>query len=191
MALRLTPMLPRIDYIKQARIKLRLTQRELATLAGISTSMINQIESGRCKPSYETAKRIFEVLGSHEGKAAMKAREICNMKLISIQKNEPLQIAIDKMRDNSISQIPVFDGSKVVGVLSEDIVARSMIEGEGKNFLGRSISMIMEPPPPIVDVSTPAKALIPLVRFTKCVLVSERAEVVGIVTVSDTLKMVE
>src|SRR5574341_1291945 len=93
MALRLTPMLPRIDYIKQARIKLRLTQRELATLAGISTSMINQIESGRCKPSYETAKRIFEVLGSHEGKAAMKAREICNMKLISIQKNEPLQIA--------------------------------------------------------------------------------------------------
>jgi predicted transcriptional regulator len=49
----------------------------------------------------------------------------------------------------------------------------------------------MEPPPPIVDGSTPAKALIPLVRFTKCVLVSERAEVVGIVTVSDTLKMVE
>jgi len=49
----------------------------------------------------------------------------------------------------------------------------------------------MEPPPPIVDVSTPAKALIPLVRFTKCVLVSEKGEVVGIVTVSDTLKMVE
>jgi predicted transcriptional regulator len=184
-------MLPRIDYIKQARIKLRLTQRELAALAGISTSMINQIESGRCKPSYETAKRIFEVLGSHEGKAAMKAREICTMKVISVQKNEPLQTAIEKMRDNSISQIPVFDGSKVVGVLSEDIVARSMVEREEKNFLGRSISMIMEPPPPIVDVSTPAKALIPLVRFTKCVLVSEKGEVVGIVTVSDTLKMVE
>ena len=184
-------MLPRIDYIKQARIKLRLTQRELAASAGISTSMINQIESGRCKPSYETAKRIFEVLGSYEGKAAMKAREICNLKLISIQKNEPLQMAIEKMRNNSISQMPVFDGSKVVGVLSEDIVARSIVEGEGKNFLGRSISMIMEPPPPIVDMSTPAKALIPLVRFTKCVLVSEKGEVVGIVTVSDTLKMVE
>jgi len=49
----------------------------------------------------------------------------------------------------------------------------------------------MEPPPPIVDLSTPAKALIPLVRFTKCVLVSEKGEVIGIITVSDTLKMVE
>ena len=56
------PMLPRIDYIKQARTKLGMTQRELASLAGVSTSMINQIESGRCKPSYDTAKKIFELL---------------------------------------------------------------------------------------------------------------------------------
>ena len=51
-------MLPRLDYIKQARTKLGITQRELASLAGVSTSMINQIESGRCKPSYDTAKKI-------------------------------------------------------------------------------------------------------------------------------------
>jgi predicted transcriptional regulator len=184
-------MLPRIDYIKQARIKLRLTQRDLAILAGVSTSMVNQIESGRCKPSYETARKLFEVLGSHDGKSAMKAREICTLKVIFVQKNEPLQSAIEKMRQNSISQIPVFDGSKVVGLLSEDILARSMIEQEKTNFLEMSISKMMEPPPPIVDVSTPAKALIPLVRFTKCVLVSEKGEVVGIVTVSDTLKLVE
>jgi predicted transcriptional regulator len=49
----------------------------------------------------------------------------------------------------------------------------------------------MEPPPPIVDVSTPAKALIPLVRFAKCILVSEKGNVIGIVTTTDTLKMVE
>jgi predicted transcriptional regulator len=66
-----------------------------------------------------------------------------------------------------------------------------MVEQDKTNFLEMSISKMMEPPPPIVDVSTPAKALIPLVRFTKCVLVSEKGEVVGIVTLSDTLKMVE
>jgi predicted transcriptional regulator len=49
----------------------------------------------------------------------------------------------------------------------------------------------MEPPPPIVDISTPAKALIPLVRFTKCVLVSRKGEITGIITISDTLKMAE
>lgn len=168
-----------------------MTQRELASLAGISTSMINQIESGRCKPSYETAKKIFELLSTQEGKTALKARDICRMKVISVQKYETLHLAIEKMRENSISQIPVFDGTKVVGLLSEDVLARNIIEKEEKNFLRMPIVDVMEPPPPIVDLSTPAKALIPLVRFTKCVLVSERGEVIGIITVSDTLKMVE
>lgn len=184
-------MLPRIDYIKQARTKLGMTQRGLASLAGVSTSMINQIESGRCKPSYETAKKIFELLSTQEGKTALKARDICRMKVISVQKYETLHLAIEKMRENSISQIPVFDGTKVVGLLSEDVLARNIIEKEEKNFLRMPLVDVMEPPPPIVDLSTPAKALIPLVRFTKCVLVSEKGEVIGIITVSDTLKMVE
>lgn len=168
-----------------------MTQRGLASLAGVSTSMINQIESGRCKPSYETAKKIFELLSTQEGKTALKARDICRMKVISVQKYETLHLAIEKMRENSISQIPVFDGTKVVGLLSEDVLARNIIEKEEKNFLRMPLVDVMEPPPPIVDLSTPAKALIPLVRFTKCVLVSEKGEVIGIITVSDTLKMVE
>ncbi len=49
-------MLPRIYTIKQIRIKLGITQKNLAGMAGVSTSMINQIESGRSQPSYETAK---------------------------------------------------------------------------------------------------------------------------------------
>ena len=53
-------MLPTLEYIKQTRRRLGITQRTLADLTGVSTSMINQIECGRCKPSYETARRIFE-----------------------------------------------------------------------------------------------------------------------------------
>jgi predicted transcriptional regulator len=184
-------MLPRLEYIKQARIRLGITQRKLATLTGISTSMINQIESGRCKPSYETARKIFEILSSLEGKSSMKAGNICSMNLISVQRNEALHSAIDKMRRNSISQIPVFDGSRVVGIISEDGLAKNMVEKDEKKIRDTIISIIMEPPPPVVDVSTPAKAIVPLVRFAKCVLVSETGNVIGIITVSDTLKMVE
>ncbi|HEU4823713.1 MAG TPA: helix-turn-helix domain-containing protein, partial [Nitrososphaeraceae archaeon] len=43
-------MLPTLEYIKQTRRRLGITQRKLADLTGISTSMINQIECGRCKP---------------------------------------------------------------------------------------------------------------------------------------------
>jgi predicted transcriptional regulator len=191
MNINLYTMLPKLEYIKQARIRLSITQRRLAQLAGISTSMINQIESGRCKPSYETARKIFEILSSLEGQSSMKAGDICNRKLISAQKHETLHAVINKMRSNSISQVPVFDGSRVVGILSEDALAKSMIEKDEKKLRNIMIMVIMEPPPPVVDVSTPAKALVPLVRFAKCVLVSEKGDVIGIITVTDTLKMVE
>jgi len=183
-------MLPRLEYIKQARIRLGITQRKLAALTGVSTSMINQIESGRCKPSYETARKIFEILGSLEGRTSMKAGDICSRRLISVQKDEKLHKAIDVMRDNSISQIPVFDSSRVVGILTEDGLAKVMVEKE-KDLKNMQVSQVLEPPPPLVDVSTPAKALIPLVRFAKCILVSEKGNVIGIVTITDTLKMVE
>ena len=184
-------MLPRLEYIKQARLRLGITQRKLAGMAGISTSMINQIESGRCRPSYETARKIFEILSSLEGRTAMKAGDICSRQPISVQRHETLHIAIDLMRVNSISQIPVFDSSRVVGILTEDGLAKVMVEKDEKDLKNMSVFQVMEPPPPIVDVSTPAKALIPLVRFARCILVSEKGNVIGIVTITDTLKMVE
>ena len=49
----------------------------------------------------------------------------------------------------------------------------------------------MEPVPPIVDYYTPANVLVPLIRFTKCILVSKDSKIVGIITASDTLKMME
>lgn len=184
-------MLPRLEYIKQARIRLSITQRRLAGLTGVSTSMINQIESGRCRPSYETARRIFEVLGSLEGQTSMKVGDICSRNLISVQKAMKLHTAIDIMRKNSISQIPVFDGSKVVGILTEDGLAKVMVEKDEKDLRNVPAAEMMEPPPPIVDISTPGKAVIPLVRFAKCILVSEKGNVIGIMTITDTLKMVE
>jgi predicted transcriptional regulator len=184
-------LLPRLEYIKQARIRLGITQRKLAGLTGVSTSMINQIESGRCKPSYETARKIFEILGSLEGRTSMKAGDICSRHLIAVQRDERLHKAIDVMRDNSISQIPVFESSRVVGILTEDGLAKVMVEKEERDLKNMHVWQVMEPPPPLVDVSTPAKALIPLVRFAKCILVSEKGTVIGIVTITDTLKMVE
>ena len=54
-------MLPSLETIKEERKKLNMTQKQLASMTGVSTSMINQIESGRCKPSYDTAKKFLKV----------------------------------------------------------------------------------------------------------------------------------
>jgi predicted transcriptional regulator len=167
-------MLPSLEYIKQTRQKLGITQRRLASLTGISTSMINQIETGRCKPSYDTAKKIFEVLSTLEGKSAKKAGDICSKKIIFAQKDDILSSVLEKMRLNFVSQVPVFEGQKIVGIVSEDNLAKKMVENDQKNIKNMTIDN-----------------LVPLIRFAKCILVTEKGNVTGIITTTDILKMLE
>ena len=88
-------MLPRIDTIKQLRIKIGITQKKLASIAGVSTSMINQIESGRSQPSYETAKRIFDNLANLEGQTSPhKAGDFCSKDIVKIKPTNTLLEAI-------------------------------------------------------------------------------------------------
>ena len=184
-------MLPGLEYIKQTRLKLGITQRRLASLTGISTSMINQIETGRCKPSYDTAKKIFEILSTLEGKSSKKAGDICSRNIIFAQKDDILYSVVEKMRRHFVSQVPIFEGQKIVGIVSEDSLAKRMVENDEKNLKNITIDTVMEPSPPLVDSGTPAKALVPLIRFAKCILVTEKGNVFGIITTTDILKMVE
>lgn len=184
-------MLPRLDSIKQARLKIGLTQQKLATLTGVSTSMINQIESGRCQPSYSTARKIFEVLWSLESQSSMKAGDICSKEIVKLKTSDSLNDAIKKMQDLSISQVPVFEGSEVVGVVTEDGIVKHLLDNDETQRKKIRLSEIMEPRPPIVDYDTPVKTLVSLIRYSKCVLVSKQSKIVGIITASDTLKLVE
>ena len=67
--------LPKVEDVKMYRIQSRLTQKELAEKAGVSTSMINQIESGRSMPSYNTAIEIFRACGFEENLDAEKKKQ--------------------------------------------------------------------------------------------------------------------
>ncbi|MDX1595761.1 MAG: CBS domain-containing protein [Nitrosopumilaceae archaeon] len=185
-------MLPRIDSIKQMRLKLGITQKKLATMSGVSTSMINQIESGRSQPSYETAKRIFDNLSNLEGKSSSHmAGDFCSKDIIKLKPNNTLHDAIKKMHELSISQIPVFDGNEPVGVVSEEGIVKHLADiGEAELKKAKLIDT-MDPVPPIVDYNTPANVLVPLIRYSKCILVSKKTKIIGIITASDTLKIME
>lgn len=184
-------MLPRLESIKQARLKIGLTQQKLASLTGVSTSMINQIESGRCQPSYATARKIFEVLWSLEGQSAMKAGDICSKEIVKLKTTDTLHDAIKKMQEMSISQVPVFDGNDVMGLITEDGIVKHLMDSDETQRKKIKLAEIMEPRPPIVDYETPVKTLVSLIRYSKCVLVSRQSKIVGIITASDTLKIVE
>ena len=185
-------MLPRLDSIKQARIKLGITQKKLATMTGVSTSMINQIESGRSKPSYETAKRIFDNLATLEGAlSAHTAGEFCSKDIVKLKPTNSLHDAIKKMRSSSISQIPIFEGKEPVGVVTEDGIVKHLSDSDESQWKKIELKEVMESIPPIVDYDTPVNTLVPLIRFSKCILVSKNSRVVGIITATDTLKMME
>lgn len=184
-------MLPTLDSIKQNRLKLGITQQKLASMTGVSKSMINQIESGRCQPSYATAKKIFEVLGTLEGQSSDKAGDICSKEIIKLKTTNSLHDAIKKMQTTSISQIPIFENSEVVGVVTEDSLMRHVLDSDVNQRKKIRIADVMDPRPPIVDYYTPASSLLSLIRFSKCILVSKNNKVFGIITASDTLKMME
>lgn len=184
-------MFPKLESIKQVRLRLGITQRKLAALSGVSSSMINQIESNRCKPSYETAKRIFEALANIEGHSSPKAGEICSGNLLVANPSESIIEAAEKLRKSGYSQLPIFENGRPIGMVSEDGIMHAIVNGEAKDVKNRAVSSIMEPCPPIVDKSVPSRTLIPLMKFSKAILVADQGKTIGIVTVSDVLKTIE
>jgi predicted transcriptional regulator len=185
-------LLPRIDSIKQIRLKIGITQKKLASMTGVSTSMINQIESGRSQPSYETAKKIFENLSKLEGESSSHtAGDFCSTDIIKLKPSNTLHDAIKKMHQSSISQIPVFSDSDVVGIVSEDGIVKHLVDLGEAELKKSKLEDTMESVPPIVDWNTPANVLVPLIRYSKCILVSKKSKIIGIITASDTLKMME
>ena len=186
-------MLPRIDAIKQQRLKAGATQKKLADMTGVSTSMINQIESGRTKPSYDTARKIFAALAKLEDSSdPHRAGDFCSKDMIILNPDRTLHEAIERMNEHSISQIPIFDDdSRVVGVITEDGIVKRITDAGEHSLKSTKLGEAMEPAPPIVDYNTPARALVPLIRYSKCIMVSKKSKIIGIITASDTLRMVE
>ena len=161
-------------------------------MTGVSTSMINQIESGRSQPSYETAKRIFDSLANLEGKSSShKAGDFCSKDVVKLKPSNTLHDAIKKMHESSISQIPIFNGQEPVGVISEEGIVKHLADIGESELKNAKLADTMEPVPPIVDYDTPANVLVPLIRYSKCILVSKKSKIIGIITASDTLKMME
>ena len=177
-------MLPRLETIKEERKKLNVTQKKLAAMTGVSTSMINQIESGRCKPSYDTAKKIFESLAKLEGQiSTRKAGDICSEKIFRLTPSNTIREAGKKMHEKTIDQIPIFDDGELKGLVTIDIINEYTERKDTK------IKNVMSPKPPVIDVEFPANALSQLTRISGCVLVEKNSKIIGIITSSDLLKM--
>jgi predicted transcriptional regulator len=176
---------PELQSIKIRRQRLGLKQKELSQLAKISQSLIAKIESGNLNPSYEIVKRIFQILDSLEHKNEKKCSQIM-APVITIDKKENVGKAIDLMKKNSISQLPVLDKKEIVGSISESTIYNKILDGTPRNILIKEqVEKIMEESFPIIKSNYPVSAAIPLLKSSEAILLTEKHNIVGIITKSN------
>jgi predicted transcriptional regulator len=180
-------MLPALEIIPERRRKLGLTQSQLAELAGVSQSYIAKLEAGNIEPSYVKVKALFEALDRLEQEKQVSVGQIMNRSVVGIQKETSISDAIDVMRRNGFSQLPVMDGEHSVGSISEGSLLDHMLAAKKNESQSKIVSEIMDEPFPQVGEDAPVSLLTNLLKFYPAVLVQRKGGIVGIVTKADLL----
>ncbi len=184
-------MMPDLGDIEKKRRVLGLSQKELASYAGVSQSFIAKVEAGRINPSYSKTKVIFDVLTSLERKREVKALEIMNKDIVSILKDKSVSEAAKLMSETGYSQLPVFDDGDVVGSITEKTIMDGMLRVKDPSELSQiKVEAIMEEAFPRIDESTPVDVISSLLQYGPAVLVTRKNETVGIITKADLLKII-
>jgi predicted transcriptional regulator len=184
-------MLPAIEIIPDRRRKLGLTQNQLAELAGVSQSYIAKLEAGKIEPSYLKVKAIFEALDKLERKKEVQASEIMTEDPIFVQQSATVQETVEIMRKNGFSQLPVFDGDKPVGGVSErTLLDHILYSDDGIPPSKKQVKEIMDDNWPTVSEDAPLTLLSNLLKYYPAALVQRQGRVVGIVTKADLLGVI-
>ncbi len=173
-----------IEEIRRRRKRLDLTQRELAELVGVSQPLIARIESGSIDPKLSLVKRIFEVLDELEGRK-MLAKDVMNSPVIYVGLKTPIRDVVRLMTEHGISQLPVIEGGKVIGSVTEGSIVRAMVSKENV----RRVEDCLDERFPEVDPNESVDVVSKLLLSNPAVLVVDCGKVVGIVTKQDVLKI--
>ena len=183
-------MLPALDIIPDRRRKLGLTQNQLAKLAGVSQSYIAKLEASKIEPSYQKVRAIFEALDHLERKREVSAAEIMTQDVISVQISDSVQTAVEIMREHGFSQLPIFDGDRLVGGISERTLLDSIMDQDENPPTVRLVSDIMGESFPTVSEDAPLTLLSNLLRYYPAALVQKKGKILGIITKADLLSVI-
>jgi len=103
-------------------------------------------------------------------------------KIISVKPSDGIKAAIEKMKKANISQMPVVEDHKSIGVVSESIILEALL-----NKKGDKVKDIMNDSAPVVSKKSTINAVSNLLRFYPMVLVSDGGELIGVITKADLL----
>jgi len=185
----LSPLpLPTIEDIRKLRKRLGLTQSELARLAGVSQSLVSQIESGEVDPRLSTLTKIVRVLNAQEMGRDVFAEELCVKDVVSVSPDEKVITAANLMWKHYISQLPVIENGKNLGSISEKSITAEIAKGSAADLSKKTVREVMQEPFPMVGKNTRLDVVVSLLQESPAVLVFEGRKIEGIITKADLIR---
>lgn len=176
-----------LPELRRRRLALGIPLGELARAVGRSDATLSRVERGQIRPSYELVQKIVEYLDTHEGVATrpLTAGDVMNRTVVTIEANADVGRASQLLERGGFSQLPVLDGGRVTGAVSETGLLRALARPNGRRVRVREIQDVAYPQ---VDATFPADLLTVLLGRYPAVLVLHRGDVSGIITRSDLIR---
>jgi cystathionine beta-synthase len=102
---------------------------------------------------------------------------------VTIGPEDSVQLAYRRMKLYDVSQLPVIQDGKVVGILDESDMLAALMEDD--NAFKRTVKSAMVQDVQTVDVSSSAEDLVPLFKQGRVAVVVEKGKFMGLITQID------
>ncbi|AFK23246.1 CBS domain-containing protein [Pyrococcus sp. ST04] len=173
--------------IKKIRKELGITQEELARKAGVTQAYIAKLEAGKVDPRLSTFNRILRALIECQ-KTRVTAKSIMSSPIIYVTPKDKVEKVVKLMKKHNISQVPVMEGDRVIGSITERLLVRKSLEDE--DIYSKKVEEIMEGPFPFVSEDEDLEVIKYLLEEHPAVIVQgKNGKPIGIITRSDIFRL--
>ncbi|MEE8168151.1 MAG: CBS domain-containing protein [Candidatus Hydrothermarchaeales archaeon] len=183
---------PEFRELRNLRLKLGLTQTELAKRAKISQPLIARIEAGNVDPRTSTLKKILNVLQENKHGKGLTAADVMKAPVVHARPEDTIGHASKLMESYGISQLPVLMEGIQTGSISEARIVEELTrERDYSKVSSKNVAELMGEGFPTISPHMDLETLSQLVGSYPAVLVVQKGKVMGIVTKADLLKLTE
>lgn len=169
--------------LRRKRKELGLTQKNLSEISGLTQSVIAKIETETVDPRASTLTKLVEALNKAENpNIPQTVSDVMVDNISTIDVNETISNAIQIMVETGISQLPVLQNGRIVGIVSESNLLKRA------NDTSSSVGNIMRPNPAIITQYLPISEARKRLEDNDCLLIAEKGQLLGLITRIDILR---